>query len=188
MSDEELVKRYQKKKDTYYLGLLFERYSEMTSMLCLSYLKNKHDAEDAVMDCFEIISKDILTAEIQNFGGWYYSVVKNHALKLKRRRTKGQTNELLEGIHDKQLDDSDIELFDKEDLDSNAVLKGVLSELKPLQKKCVELFYIQKLSYTEIAEEENLTVKEVKSHIQNGKRKLKINLEKQNINSVDELL
>lgn len=188
MSDEELVARYQKNTDTYYLGLLFERYSEMTSMVCLSYLKNTHDAEDAVMDCFEIISKDILTTEIQNFGGWYYSVVKNHALKLKRRRAKNQTNELFEDVQGGFQDESQVEFFDTENIDSMALLTGALKELKPLQKKCVELFYIQKLSYTEIADEEKLTIKEVKSHIQNGKRKLKINLEKENINSLNELL
>ena len=53
-------------------------------------------------------------------------------------------------------------------------LKKSLSEIKPVQKKCVELFYFKGLSYKEIAEKTGYDLKEIKSHIQNGKRNLKL--------------
>lgn len=96
-SDEALVKKFQASMDSYYAGLLFERYNEMTVSLALGYLKNEDDAEDAVMDCFEILFRDLKTAEVKNFGGWYYSVVKNHLLKLKSKRRKLEGDELIEG-------------------------------------------------------------------------------------------
>ncbi|MNL72987.1 hypothetical protein D3C87_1983880 [compost metagenome] len=42
---------------------------------------------------------------------------------------------------------------------------------------CVELFYLHKKSYQEIADSTDYTLKEVKSNIQNGKRNLKILIE-----------
>jgi RNA polymerase sigma-70 factor (ECF subfamily) len=41
------------------------------------------------------------------------------------------------------------------------------------QKTCVTLFYLQKKSYHEIADETGYTPLQVKSYIQNGKRNLK---------------
>jgi RNA polymerase sigma-70 factor (ECF subfamily) len=46
------------------------------------------------------------------------------------------------------------------------------------QKLCVTLFYLDKKSYTDIAAETGFTMMQVKSHIQNGKRNLRLLLEK----------
>ena len=59
----------------------------------------------------------------------------------------------------------------------NDLLKLGLESLKEAQQVCVELFYIQEKSYVQIAEVTGFDLKQVKSHIQNGKRKLKIFLE-----------
>ena len=53
-----------------------------------------------------------------------------------------------------------------------------LNELNPEQKLCVTLFYLEKKSYTEIAAATGFTLMQVKSYIQNGKRNLKILIEK----------
>jgi RNA polymerase sigma-70 factor (ECF subfamily) len=60
---------------------------------------------------------------------------------------------------------------------NNETIEKVLElipKLKDNQKKCVEAFYLQSKSYEEISETYDLSFKEVKSHIQNGKRNLKI--------------
>jgi len=46
------------------------------------------------------------------------------------------------------------------------------------QKLCVILFYLEKRSYQEIATSTQFTQMQVKSHIQNGKRNLKLLMEK----------
>jgi DNA-directed RNA polymerase specialized sigma24 family protein len=53
-----------------------------------------------------------------------------------------------------------------------------LQELNIEQKQCVTLFYLEKKSYQQIAEETGFTMMQVKSYIQNGKRNLKILLDK----------
>ena len=187
-SDEDLVKKFQASKDTYYAGLLFERYNEMTVSLALNYLKNESDAEDAVMECFELLFKELKVAEVKNFGGWYYSVVRNHLLKLKRQRRTRQGDELIEGYHDQEEGDGLFNLlFDNREEEMVKLVKELLKTLKPIQSQCVEAFYLNDKSYKEISNELSISENEVKSHLQNGKRKFKIELEKRNVKSVNEI-
>lgn len=186
LSDEDLVKKYQSSNDVYYVALLFERYNELTVSLSMSYLKNAVDAEDATMECFELMVKDLKGTIVSNFGGWYYSIVRNHLLKVKGKRSKiVQENDIEQRL------DSDDEtwerVFNSEDEDLHNYVKDLLSSLKPEQRTCIELFYLEGKSYKEIEKMKNIPEKKVKSHIQNGKRKLKIELEKRNVKSFNEI-
>ena len=53
-------------------------------------------------------------------------------------------------------------------------LEKAMESLNPFQKKCIELFYLKNMSYTQIVEMTGYSVNEVKSYIQNGKRNLKM--------------
>ena len=57
-------------------------------------------------------------------------------------------------------------------------MQAALLQLNHEQQLCVTLFYLQKRSYTEIAAETGYSMMQVKSNIQNGKRNLKLLLEK----------
>jgi DNA-directed RNA polymerase specialized sigma24 family protein len=58
------------------------------------------------------------------------------------------------------------------------MLEAGIAELNNEQKTCVTLFYLQKKSYQEITETTGYAIQQVKSNIQNGKRNLKIFMEK----------
>jgi len=55
-------------------------------------------------------------------------------------------------------------------------LEAAVTTLVKEQRICIELFYLQRLTYALVAARTGYTVGEVKSHIQNGKRNLKIKL------------
>jgi len=59
-------------------------------------------------------------------------------------------------------------------------MSAALDELNVEQKQCIILFYLDKRSYQEIADTTGFTLMQVKSYIQNGKRNLKLILEKKN--------
>jgi RNA polymerase sigma-70 factor (ECF subfamily) len=59
-----------------------------------------------------------------------------------------------------------------------SLIESSINELNEEQKSCVILFYLQKKSYNEIAATTGYSVMQVKSNIQNGKRNLKILVEK----------
>jgi RNA polymerase sigma-70 factor (ECF subfamily) len=58
-------------------------------------------------------------------------------------------------------------------------LNRAIDSLNDEQKLCIELFYLRDLSYKEITDQTGMNESKVKSHIQNGKRNLKIFLEGQ---------
>ncbi|RYZ18747.1 MAG: sigma-70 family RNA polymerase sigma factor, partial [Chitinophagaceae bacterium] len=58
------------------------------------------------------------------------------------------------------------------------LLEDALNELGEEQRQCVILFYLQKQSYQEISNSTGFSLLQVKSYIQNGKRNLKICIEK----------
>jgi RNA polymerase sigma factor (sigma-70 family) len=58
-------------------------------------------------------------------------------------------------------------------------LEKALNHIPEAQKTCIDLFYLQKKCYQEIAAITGYDLHKVKSYIQNGKRNLKIYLEKQ---------
>ncbi len=53
-----------------------------------------------------------------------------------------------------------------------------MQELNEEQKQCVTLFYLQKNSYQQIVAKTGYTLLQVKSYIQNGKRNLRLLIEK----------
>ena len=57
-------------------------------------------------------------------------------------------------------------------------LETALQQLNSEQQVCVHLFYLQKKTYQEIATETGFTLLQVKSYIQNGKRNLRILMER----------
>jgi RNA polymerase sigma-70 factor (ECF subfamily) len=186
LSDEDLVKKYQSSKDVYYVALLFERYNELTVSLAISYLKNKTDAEDATMECFELMVKDLKEVKVSNFGGWYYSLIRNYLLKVKRKRQRTVSEEDIEQRLDHD-DESWRNIFASKDEELQLYVKELLETLKADQRICIERFYLEGKSYKEIELLDNMPEKKVKSHIQNGKRKLKIELEKRNVKSFNEI-
>jgi RNA polymerase sigma-70 factor (ECF subfamily) len=59
------------------------------------------------------------------------------------------------------------------------LLEKAIPSLKDEQRQCIELFYLEQKSYTEISEHLSIPLNTVKSAIQNGKRNLKIWMERQ---------
>ena len=183
LTDAELIGLYKSSDDTFYVGELFQRYSHLIAALAFKYLKDSDETEDAVMDVFEIMTRDLRTHEVKNFNAWIYSVTKNHSLKLKRKKNKEREQEdsLKYNGHDLfgTTTDEDRERAvnkDRQLTELEEALKGLSEE----QKRCVELFYLNNKSYAEVAEETGYTMKQVKSYLQNGKRNLKGHLTKHN--------
>lgn len=176
LSDDELIKLV-RRKDSIALGEIFQRYSPLVMGLCLKYVKNIEDAEDVMMHVFESLSEKLQKHEVQNFKSWLYSVSRNECLMEMRKRKMPTTDfeqaELyLENEAAQQLDEA---LLKEQELTK---LENAILELKDEQKVCVELFYLQKKSYDEIHATTGFELKKVKSYIQNGKRNLKLIIEK----------
>jgi RNA polymerase sigma-70 factor (ECF subfamily) len=168
---------YRKSGNQELFGSLFNNYLHLVYGLCLKYLKSREESQDATMSIYEKISQTLLTTEVQHFKSWLYMVSKNHCL-MELRKSNPEKN-----AHVFMESDTLMHLNDEEDILETELdaLNECLNELNKEQKKCVELFFLKKKSYNEVNEITGIELKKVKSHIQNGKRNLKICLESKNV-------
>lgn len=177
-SDEELIRLFREKQDLEALGGLYSRYMFLVYGVCMKYFKNREDSQDAVMQIFEVLVKDIPRFEIQNFKGWLYMVSRNHCL-MQLRKTSKEKNRHPEISSAVFMESTAVmhPIEEESDPDLQERLKNCLEQLKEEQRRCVELFYYQQQCYKEIATGLNIREEKVKSYIQNGKRNLKICIE-----------
>lgn len=171
LSDGELIERYRKTKNEKFFGHIFSRYAHLVYGVCLKYLKNTADAEDAMMQIFEKSLTDFKTSNITYPKSWLYSVSKNFCLM--QLRKKSITIDNLSEIEDYK---QDIDLIDEKQLTEINLdkLQKSIKELKEDQKISITLFYLESKSYQQIADQTGWNTKKVKTEIQNGKRNLKL--------------
>lgn len=179
-SDTELLLHFKKTADSKWIGLLFERYSLLVFGVCMKYLRNATDAQDAAQQVFEKALGEIGKYDIPYFKSWIYSVAKNHCLmQLRGRNTKpSTTDELPEDSSSDLLTEHELQMREILLAEKSDQLAAALEQLCQEQKTCIKLFYLEKRSYHEIENITGFSFPQVKSHIQNGKRNLKTILEK----------
>lgn len=175
--DQDLLNRFYKDGDNKWLGILFQRYTLLLFGVCMKYLKNEEEAKDAVQQVFEKAIKELGKYKVDYVKSWLYMVAKNYCLM--QLRDKGKLpRELNERMHATPAEESNkYELLQKDELLEK--LTAAVTELIPEQRICIEQFYLQKKSYTEIADGTGYSLMQVKSYIQNGKRNLKMIMLKQ---------
>lgn len=180
LSDNELISHYCENGDTLFLGILFKRYSHLVLGLCIKYLKNEDDAKDTVMQIFEKLASDLKKHKIEFFKSWLYTYSKNMCL-MELRKKSGQLKKDIELQENTVLfmdSGGDHHLNTRAEEKESAILQleNALNSLNKEQKQCVILFYYKNKSYNEIVEITGYDANAVKSHIQNGKRNLKLKL------------
>ena len=171
-SDDELLKQFIQTSNQELLGQLYSRYVPWVYGLCLKYLKQIEDAEDAVTHIYEELIWKIHKYQIENFKTWLYSVAKNHCLQILRK----DKNLIFEEIDTQFMESEDFEyLIDVEnDKDKEKALNYCLGTLSEEQRQCIAHFFFEDFSYADIVEKTGFALNKVKSYIQNGKRNLKI--------------
>jgi RNA polymerase sigma-70 factor (ECF subfamily) len=175
INDAELLQNFYKEHDNKWLGILLPRYTLLLLGVCMKYLKNEEDARDCVQQIFLKVINELQKYKVEYFKSWIYMIAKNHCL-MKLRNQKNLTVELHEHITVPVNAESDKKILIEKDTLLQR-MESALNKLNPDQKLCVKLFYLQKKSYSEIAEITGFSMMQVKSYLQNGKRNLKLLLE-----------
>jgi RNA polymerase sigma factor (sigma-70 family) len=177
LPDDELVANYKSTGDLQILSDLYQRYMDIVYGVCLKYLKDEESAKDAVLNIYEELVTKLAKYQVNIFKAWLYQLAKNHCL-MKLRSDKKFTKAQI-----------DVSLMQNEDaVHLNGVMEKeehfiqlnyCLEQLVPEQKQVVELFYLQGKCYNQITLITGIEWKKVRSFIQNGRRNLKICMDKQ---------
>ncbi|WP_229208337.1 RNA polymerase sigma factor [Dyadobacter psychrophilus] len=151
---------------------------EMVFALCYKYLQDEDASKDAVMQIFEKLVVDLQTHEVGHFKSWLHSVCRNFCLmQLRAKKTFVSAADVGNEEDETFLIAMEPEepLFNDQKLDA---LEKCLGTLQAEQRTAIQLFYMQEKCYSEISQETGFDLNKVKSYIQNGKRNLKICIEK----------
>lgn len=149
-SDDELLARYRADGRPEHLATLYLRYTELVYGVALRYLRNRADAEDAVMQLFEELIVKVARQPIRNFRGWLHTVARNLCLMRLREAGKMPPAELPRELGD----DGDFAalLADGNRRQQIAeTLAGCLERLPETQRQSIRLFFFDDCSYADIA-------------------------------------
>ncbi len=199
-TDEQLIRRYQQTGNLALVADLYQRYAAMIFGVCLKYLKDEEESKDVSRSLFEKLVKVLKENEVQNFKSWLHVIVRNQCLMhLRTQKTRkektvpfndrfsaatGSENEDFQENSDNSATSSmENQLFwnpnDEDLLEENLnLLEKAIVQLPIEQRTCIDLFYLKEKCYKEISELTGYEINKVKSYIQNGKRNLKIYLDR----------
>jgi RNA polymerase sigma-70 factor (ECF subfamily) len=172
--ENKLLENYRSSGDLAVLGRLYEKVMPLVYGVCLKYLKDEEQAKDAVMGIFEELVTKVKQHDIKQFRSWLYVLARNHCLMQLRSGKKLETVNLADFVEFSPI-------LHPEDNNREAAMQALercLDKLPGNQKQSVSLFYLNEKCYKEITELTGFSLNEVKSYIQNGKRNLKICLER----------
>ncbi len=175
ISEQELLRRFYQDRNKEWLGILLQRYTLLLLGVCMKYLKNEEAARDAVQQIFLKAITELEKYEVEFIKSWLYMIAKNHCLMQFRDKNR-QLVELSEQMV--QVEDQDEKLSIKEKDQLLDWMHESIKNLNPEQQQCVTLFYLEKRSYQEVAEVTGYSILQVKSSIQNGKRNLRLMIQR----------
>ncbi len=183
LDDQYLLSSFRLTQDNHYIGVLFTRYSLMVFGVCMKYLKNKSEAQDAAQQVFEKAYKEVGKYEIPYFKSWIYTVARNISLMRLRNLSNESASieDISEIVDENNSFEQELELTEYLKETQLKQLHEALTQLNTEQQLCLKKFYFEKKSYQVIQNETGLTFQQVKSHIQNGKRRLRILLVKKSL-------
>lgn len=174
ISDTELLELYYSDHNQEWIGILLERYTLLLLGVCMKYLKDENDAKDGVQHIFLKVLTEVSKYRIDYFKSWLYMVAKNHCLMLLRNKGAKNIKKLNEQMAHHESNKEELVANEK----TYDLLEESLNELNEEQRQCVILFYLKKNSYQQISEKTGYNLMQVKSYIQNGKRNLKLLIDK----------
>ncbi|MFM7078550.1 MAG: RNA polymerase sigma factor [Bacteroidota bacterium] len=174
LDDRQLVLDYRKSNSRKVFGVLFDRYAHLVFGVCMKYLKNQEESKDATLSIFEKAMEDLKRFDVEKFSYWIHTVARNYCLMQLRSRKAMIYIDDDEGPGEKILGDGNQEHEPEETEQMLTLLEEAIGTLNEEQRSCIDLFYLKKYCYQDVSKITGLTMNEVKSHIQNGKRNLKI--------------
>ena len=144
--------------------------------VCLKYFKDEELSKDAVMQIFEQLISKLRVHEVNNFKSWLYTLARNYCLMALRVSGKHDFVPMednfmeMEGFVHPNIGDSSEQKL--------TIMEKCIEKLQPEQRETISLFYLEQKCYKEVAGQTGYDLNKVKSYIQNGKRNLKICIEK----------
>lgn len=156
---------------------IYESHQKMVFNLCLNYLQNRQDAEEATQDVFVKIHQKMTSFEAKStLKTWVYRIAINHCLDVLRAKKRQKRFSFFTNIFSKeaenlaQFDHPGVQLEDREAL---GILFKKINQLPDNQRTALVLRHLDDLPQREISEIMGISEKAVESLLQRAKLNLK---------------
>jgi RNA polymerase sigma-70 factor (ECF subfamily) len=175
VSDEDLLQRYYQTGDNQWLGPLLDRYGLLLFGFCAKQLNDKTLARDTVQQVQLIVIQHIDRTRVENFHAWLFTIARNECnIVLRNRRVVRRE------VKENDVPEAAPEFREAFEEGRDRLFDEAMAALPEAQRACIRLFYLsgERKKYDEVAAATGYSIKEVKTHIQNGKRNLKKTIDK----------
>lgn len=152
LADEEIVRQV-KSGETELFGVLVKRYEAKISRYARKFLSNYHDIEDMVQEIFIKTYANIQSFDTsRKFSPWLYRIAHNEFINAIRKKGKEplpffDLDILFPHIVSKEHADKEI----KEE-EMRRMIDSCLDQISPRYREPLILYYLEDLSYKEIAD------------------------------------
>src|SRR5690606_1470330 len=144
--------------------------------VCYKSLQDAGPCHAGVMKIFDGLICRWRVYEVDNFNWWGYVYARNFCLMQLRKNKQITKVDIEENLYEseKMLND-DEKKWGEQDFEK---LESCIAGLNQEQELCIRMFYLEQKCYKDIADQTGYDIAKVKSYIQNGRRNLKICMEK----------
>jgi RNA polymerase sigma factor (sigma-70 family) len=175
MDNEDLLIKSIISGNTDSFKIIVEKYQGFIFAICLNIIKDPHEAENAAQETFLRIYRSLHQYEYKGFKTWIGRIATNISIDFKRKRN---ASNIVEISFNDEMDNtenlSQMSLYDE-------VIKGedrkkiltLCGELPDIYKSVISKYYIQEMSYQNIAKVEGISIKTVESRLYRAKKMLK---------------
>lgn len=163
-------------------AVLVDRHKERALTLAVRIIGNKEEAEELVQDSFVRAFRSLNDFRGDSrFGTWLYRIVYNLCMtKVTRRReeenyiAEGADDDLLADVASPEEETDSLRRLQEEEL--HRLIGHAIERLPEKQRTVVTLFYVQEMSYEEIAQVTGQPMGSVKTHLFRGREALRQNV------------
>jgi len=177
MDEKQLLQHYKQTGNLDALGKLYAPYMSLLYGVCYKYLQDVEQSQDAVMQVFDELIVKLRVYEVDNFKSWVYVYARNFCLMQLRKNKQMTKVDIEDNLFESEqsLISDNEKKWEEKDFDK---LETCIASLNQDQELCIRLFYLEQKCYKDIADQTGYDIAKVKSYIQNGRRNLKICMEK----------
>lgn len=160
-----------KRGDSEAMTTIYQEFGEEILRAAYGISKNQDDAQDIASEAFVSFFKNIQRFDTKYpIRPWLHRIMHNQANSFFRKKNKYITGtDCFKNYCNEFEDKADEVLFDSEEVN---IMKICMEELKPQDKKLLELFYIQGFSVSDVSTVIDIPEGTVKSRLFNIRKKL----------------
>ncbi|MBU1045912.1 sigma-70 family RNA polymerase sigma factor [Patescibacteria group bacterium] len=172
-SDEEIVHLVQSGR-TDFFGVLIERYEEKIRRYARKFLSNKEDTDDIIQTVFIKAYVNIQSFDIKRkFSSWLYRIAHNELVNhLRKRRFFSSFNFDVFLPHSIRLRDNETDR-EVNYQEMRTIIEKCLNRLEMKYREVIIFYYLEELSYQEIADILQLPISTIGVRLSRGREKLK---------------